>query len=297
MKNIPISVAVILIAFSLFNCSEKKAESASNFGLTDTTSVETQVDADIPLSPQDRKFIRTADVRFKVNNVQNATNVVEDLVDKYKGFIVRNELSTQVFNINDIEISEDSILRSKSYEASNEITLRIPNEYFEKTLRELQPIMAFLDNQTVSAEDVSLSFISNELQKKRFSKFEKRFENAIDEKGKKLAETSSAEENLYNHQSSADQNQVLNLKLKDDVNYSTITLHLYQPVAIMQERLPNIENTHAFQPNLFLRIWQSVREGWYIFEEIIVVIFRLWFVVLLSIGGFWLYKKRVKVNL
>ncbi|PWK28864.1 uncharacterized protein DUF4349 [Arcicella aurantiaca] len=297
MKNIPISVAVVMIAFSLSNCSEKKAESASNFGLADTTSVETQADAGIPLSPQDRKFIRTAEVRFKVNNVQNATNVVEDLVDKYKGFIVRNELSTQVFNINDIEISEDSILRSKSYEASNEITLRIPNEYFEKTLRELQPIMAFLDNQTVSAEDVSLSFISNELQKKRFSKFEKRFENAIDEKGKKLSETSSAEENLYNHQSSADQNQVLNLKLKDEVNYSTITLHLYQPIAIMQEKLPNIENTHAFQPNLFLRIWQSVREGWYIFEDIVVVIFRLWFVILLAFGGFWLYKKRVKVNL
>ena len=297
MKNLPILLAIVTIAFSLTNCSEKQAEGVSDFTSVDTSQVEIPADAGVSLSPQDRKFIRTADVRFRVENVQTATNVVEDLVDKYEGFIVRNELSTQVFNVYETEISEDSILRSKSYETSNEITLRIPNEYFEKTLREIQPLMTFLDSQSVSADDVSLSLLSNELQEKRFSKFEKRFEKAIDDKGKKLTETSSAEENLLNHQSSADQNQILNLKLKDEVNYSTINLHLYQPMAIMQEKLPNIENTHAFQPNLFLRIWQGVREGWYFFEEIVVLIFRLWFVVLLGLGGFWLYKKRIKVNL
>lgn len=296
MKNLPMLVTIVTIAFSLTNCSEKKGEGASEFAVADTSVVDITADAGVPLSPKDRKFIRKADTRFKVKNVQTATNVVEDLIGKYKGFIIHNELSTHLFSVNEIEISEDSILRNKSYETSNEIILRIPNESFEKTLRELQPLMAFLDNQTVSADDVSLSLMSNELQKKRFTKFEKRFEKGIDEKGKKLTEMSSAEESLFNHQSTADDNQILNLKLKDEVNYSTITLHLYQSMATIQETLPNIENSHAFKPNLFLRIWQSIREGWYFLEEIIVVIFRLWFVILLGLGSFWLYKKRVKIN-
>lgn len=296
MKNLPILMATLVIAFSFTNCSERKAESSTDFASTDSTTTNVPADEGIPLTPQERKFIRKAELRFKVKNVQTSSNVVEDLVDKYKGFIIKSQLSTNVLNINEVELSEDSVLRNKSYEVNNEISLRIPNESFEKLQREIQPLMTFLDSQTVSAEDVSLNLMASELRKKRYSKFEKRYEKTIDAKGKKLTETSNAEENLLNHQSEADINQIETLRMKDEVNYSTITLHLYQPVSIVQEMLPNIENTHAFKPNLFIRIWQSVREGWYILEEIIIFFARLWFLILLGFGAFWVYKRRVKVN-
>jgi Domain of unknown function (DUF4349) len=296
MKNLPILMATLVVAFSLINCSEKKSESSANFASADSTAIDIPADAGILLTPQERKFIRKAELRFKVRNVQVSSNVVEDLVDKYKGFIIKSQLTTNVLNINEVELSEDSVLKNKSYEVNNEISLRIPNESFEKIQREIQPLMTFLDSQTVSAEDVSLNLMASELRKKRYSKFEKRYENTIDSKGKKLTETSTAEENLLNHQSEADINQIETLRTKDEVNYSTITLHLYQPVTVTQEMLPNIENTHAFKPNLFIRIWQSVREGWYILEELIIFFTRLWFLILMAFGAFWIYKRRVKVN-
>jgi predicted secreted protein len=296
MKNLSILMATLVVAFSFTNCSEKKAESLADFASVDSTAADVPADAGMHLSPEERKFIRRAELRFKVKNVQASSNVVEDLVGKYKGFIVKSQLSTNVLNINEVELSEDSVLRNKSYEVNNEISLRIPNESFEKLQRDIQPLMTFLDGQTVSAEDVSLNLMASELRKKRYSRFEKRYEKTIDSKGKKLMETSTAEENLLNHQSEADNNQIKTLRTKDEVNYSTITLHLYQPITVMQEMLPNIENTHAFKPNLFIRIWQSVREGWYILEEIIVFFARLWFLILLAFGAFWLYKRRVKVN-
>jgi hypothetical protein len=297
MKNLPILMATLVVAFSFTNCSEKRDESSADFASVDSTAANVPVDAGIPLTPQERKFIRKAELRFKVKNVQISSNVVEDLVDKYKGFIIKSQLSTNVLNINEVELSEDSVLRNKSYEVNNEISLRIPNESFEKIQREIQPLMTFLDSQIVSAEDVSLNLMASELRKKRYSKFEKRYEKTIDSKGKKLTETSTAEENLLNHQSEADINQIETLRTKDEVNYSTITLHLYQPVTVTQEMLPNIENTHAFKPNLFIRMWQSVREGWYILEELIIFFTRLWFLILMAFGAFWIYKRRVKVNL
>ncbi len=296
MKNLPILMATLVVAFSFTNCSEKKAESSADFASVDSTATDIPADAGIPLTPQERKFIRKAELRFKVKNVQASSNIVEDLVDKYRGFVIKSQLSTNVLNINEVEISEDSVLRNKSYEVNNEITLRIPNESFEQLQREIQPLMTFLDSQTVSAEDVSMNLMASELRKKRYSKFEKRYEKTIDSKGKKLSETSTAEENLLNHQSEADINQIETLRTKDEVNYSTITLHLYQPVTVTQEMLPNIENTHAFKPNLFIRMWQSVREGWYILEELIIFFTRLWFLILLAFGAFWIYKRRVKVS-
>jgi Domain of unknown function (DUF4349) len=294
MKNIPLLTASLVIAFMFTNCSEKKAESTANDSVNVMDeSAFTPADAGKPLLTQDRKFIRSADVKFKVKNVQLASNVVEDLVDKYQGFTTKSELTSKILNINEVEISQDSILQNKSYEVSNEISIRIPNETFDKTLREIQPLMEFLDNKSVSAEDVSLSLMSSELRKKRYSKFEKRYEKVIETKGKKLTETASSEENLFNHQANADDNQIQTLQLKDNVNYSTITLYLYQPVSVVQEMLPNLENTHAFMPNLFVRLWQSVRAGWYIFEEILVGITKLWFLILIGFIGFWLYKRRL----
>jgi hypothetical protein len=297
MKNLPILVATLMVALTLTNCSNKKAESSADFASVDTTVVVEPADAGIPLKPEERKFIRKAELNFKVKNVQASTNVVEDLVEKYKGFVIKSQLTTNVLNTNEVEISEDSVLLNKSYNISNEITLRIPNEYFEKVQRDIQPLMTFLDNRTVTSEDVSLNLMASKLRKNRYTKFEKRYEKTIDTKGKKLTETATAEENLFNHQSEADITQVETLRTKDEVNYSTITLHIYQPVAVIQEMLPNIENTHAFKPNLFIRLWQSIREGWYILEEILVALTRLWFLILLGIGAFWVYKKRVKVNL
>jgi hypothetical protein len=297
MKNLSILMATVAVALTLTNCSSNKSESSADFVEADSASVVMPADAGISLKPEERKFIRKAELNFKVKNVQEASNVVEDLVEKYKGFVIKSQLSTNVLNTNEVEISEDSVLLNKSYNISNEITLRIPNEYFEKVQRDIQPLMTFLDNRTVSAEDVSLNLMASELRKKRYTKFEKRYEKTIDTKGKKLGETTVAEENLFNHQSEADINHVETLKTKDEVNYSTITLHLYQPVAVVQEMLPNIENTHAFKPNLFIRLWQSIREGWYILEEILVALTRLWFLILLGFGAFWMYRKRVKVNL
>ena len=297
MKNLPFLMASLMIAFMFTNCSEKKAETtAFSESVSDSANTFIPADAGKPLLPQDRKFIRAAEVKFKVKNVQVASNFVEDLVDKYQGFTTSSELSSKILDINEVEVSQDSVLQNKSYEVSNEISIRIPNGTFDKTLREIQPLMAFLDKKTVSAEDVSLSLMSSELRKKRYSKFEKRYEKAIDAKGKKLTETANSEENLFNHQSNADDNQIQTLQLKDNVNYSTITLHLYQPVSVVQEMLPNLENTHAFMPNLFVRLWQSIRTGWYLFEEFLVGITKLWFLILIGFVGFWVFKGRFVKN-
>lgn len=297
MKTYQLSLSGIAIfAMLMFmGCSEKKAEITMDS--TEMSDSLASNGATTGLEPfEKRKFIKTADLRFKVKNVQDATNKIEDIVEKYNGFLTEAELLTNVIKTNEVEISEDSVLNNKAYEVTNQITIRIPNQYFDKVLREIQPVMTFIERKRIAADDVSFSLIASDLRKKRYSKFEKRFEKEIDEKGKKLVETTASEEKLLDYQTQADYNKVQTMSLNDQVNYSTLTIELYQPVTNIVEMLPNMENPFAYQPNLFVRIWQSIRTGWFFFEEVLVFITKFWMFMLLTLGGYWLYKVYFKAS-
>lgn len=289
MKTSQFSLFVIVIyAMLMFtSCSEQKAETTDLTEMSDSLAVN---GATTSLEPfEKRKFIKTADLRFKVKNVQDATNKIEDIIEKYNGFITEAELLTNVIKTNEVVISEDSVLHNKAYEITNQITMRIPNQYFDKVLREIQPVMVFVDRKRIAADDVSFSLMESDLRKKRFSKFEKLYEKEIVEKGKKLVETTDSQEKLLDYQTQADHNKVQTMSLNDQVNYSKLTIELYQPVTNTVEMLPNMENPFAYQPNLFLRIWQSVRTGWFLFEEVLVFITKFWIFIVLGLGGYWLY--------
>jgi len=95
MKSLPTLVAILIVGLTLTNCSSKESKGYADFAETDSTSVVTPTDAGISLKPEKRKFIRKAQLNFKVKNVQASTNVIEDLVDKYKGFVIKAQLSTK----------------------------------------------------------------------------------------------------------------------------------------------------------------------------------------------------------
>lgn len=292
MKLMP--VAILLCC--LTSCSEKKAESAmvdsAAVATLDTEQSDTAILKD--LKPENRQFIRTAELRFKVADTQKASNAIEDICKKYAGFVTRSDLTSQIANTHEVTFGNDSLLRTTAYEMVNDLVIRVPNQHLNELLREIQPLMLFVDKSTLSAEDVSFSLLASEARKKRFKKFENSYEKHIATKGKKLTETSEAETTLLSLQNQADENAVETLSLKDQVNYSTVTIHLYQPVVVQYDKIPNIENTYGLQPNLLLRIGYSLQTGWYWFEEVLLFFFQIWFVFPLAWGFWWLYKKVAK---
>ncbi len=241
-----------------------------------------------------KKIIKTADLRCKVTDVQDATNHIEDVVEKYDGYVTHAELETRTFQNEEVEISEDSVLHNRTYEITNSITIRVPSRYFEKVLREIQPIMVYIDHQNIAADDVSASLLATELSKKRFSKFEDRYAKEIDKKGKKLKETTTSEEKLLELQTQADMNKVQALSLKDQINYSTLTIELYQPMANTVEVLANTDNRLAVQPSFFARFSNSLQTGWFFIEDILIFFATYWFFILIALGGYWIYKTYAK---
>ena len=241
-----------------------------------------------------RKFVRTADVKFKVKNVAKSTYAIEDATTKFGGFVTYTNLQSNIHNEDRTKVSQDSTLVTTKYKVDNNITIRVPNTKMDTVIKTIAKQIHFLDYRIIKADDVSLQMLSNELAQKRSNSSEKRLENAIDSKGKKLNQVVDAEGTLDAKKEQNDASKLQNLSLQDQVNFSTLTLNIYQDESIKQEMIANEKSINMYRPNIGLQIWDSVKTGWFMLEHIISFLVVLWPFALIGFLGFLGYKKFLK---
>ncbi|MGZ3884801.1 MAG: DUF4349 domain-containing protein [Bacteroidia bacterium] len=270
-----------------FRSEEKAALADSVSSLISSTASK------ISAADSNHTFIRTADIKFKVKNVKLATFTIEDLVNKHKGFVTYTNLSGTVSYKNRTKLSEDSLLEATHYQVDNSLTIRVPNTQLDSVLREIAPLMEFLDHRTIKADDIKFTLLSNQLAEKRFVQHKQRYTNAIDTKGKKLRETAGAENDLLSKQESADNTRVETLELLDQVNYSTVTLYIYQPETISYTRLPDENTIVPYTPSFAKQLGTAFLKGWEIFENLLLFFVEIWGVIVIAIGLYFIIRKTV----
>ena len=290
MIRTPKTVLALLIVILAISC--KKAESAdetayeSNNIAVDTSMVSSS--AAIESKNSDRKFVRTADIKFKVKNVANSTYAIENTTNKFGGFVTYTNLQSTISDKSETKISQDSTLEITKYMVENNITIRVPNIRLDTVIKTIAKQIDFLEYRIIKADDVSLQMLSNQLTQNRTENQEKRLEKAIDAKGKKLNEVIAAEDNLNTKKEQKDNSKIENLSLQDQVNFSTLTLQIYQRETIKEEM---IANAKTYRQDFGSKILDGLISGWYVIEGIIAVVAQLWSVILIGIGGYFIFKK------
>ena len=290
-------IVLTLLALGLIvACKESVAEESADYSenvATDSTSVISS-SAAVENKNSNRQFVRTADVKFKVKNVAKSTYAIEDATTKFGGFVTYTNLQSNIHSEDRTKVSQDSTLVTTKYKVDNNITIRVPNTKMDTVIKTIAKQIHFLDYRIIKADDVSLQMLSNELAQKRSNSSEKRLENAIDSKGKKLNQIVNAEETLDAKKEQNDASKLQNLSLQDQVNFSTLTLNIYQDESIKQEMVANEKSINAYRPNIGLQIWDSIKTGWFMLENIVSFIVVLWPFVLIGFLGFIGYKKFLK---
>ena len=293
MKTIAqVGVTTLVIIALLFSC--KKADYAAEESADyKTTADSTAVSSTAAVEPKNskQKFIRTADIKFKVKNVVKSTYAIENAVAKFGGFVTYTNLQSNIHDQIKTEISQDSTLETTKFSVENNITIRVPNTQLDTVIKSIAKQIDFLDFRVIKADDVSLKLLANQLSQKRSTTNEKRVEKAIDTKGKKINDIMEAENALANQKEANDSKTIENLSMQDQVNFSTITLQLYQNETIKQEINAGEKDSAYYNPNLGIQIIDSLKTGWYILQSILVFLLNLWPFILISLGGFLLYKK------
>ncbi|QHT70933.1 DUF4349 domain-containing protein [Rhodocytophaga rosea] len=176
--------AFIFLFAVLFGCSNERSmekaytEQISLDSVSVAQSPAAVSESSTPATPE-RKFIRTADVKFKTDNVTQATETIEELTRSYQGFVSHTNLTSTVVYSTSTQIKADTMLQQTEYMVENNMTLRVPNSQFDSLLKEISQVTGFLDHRVINADDVSLQLLENSLRIKRNQKAEQRVEQAI----------------------------------------------------------------------------------------------------------------------
>lgn len=294
MKTIAqLGLTTLVIITLLFSCKKADSTATADVANYESTADSTAVSSSAAVEKKDskQKFIRTADIKFKVKNVVKSTYAIENAVAKFGGFVTYTNLQSNIHDQIKTKISQDSTLETTKFSVENNITIRVPNTQLDTVIKSIARQIDFLDFRVIKADDVSLKLLANQLSQKRSTTNEKRVEKAIDTKGKKINDIMEAESALANQKETNDNKTIENLSMQDQINFSTITLQLYQNETIKQEITAGEKDSAYYKPNLGIQIVDALKTGWYILQSILVFLLNLWPFIVISLGGIFLYKK------
>lgn len=302
MKKNAKFVWMLILAGSIVACKNASSENesiaeASTDVAAATESVSSSAKSEgekvVPYETKDREMLRKADLKFEVKDVATSTRNIENATQKFGGLITESNLVSHEIDTDLTKVSIDSTLQTRKFYVDNTITLRIPSQNLDTLVASIEKEIMYLDSRNKSANDVSLELLANKLRQARNNNASQRIASAIDKKGNKLNQIVDAEENVQGKNEDADNSRIENMAITDQVNFSVITLNLYQPESFMQRMLPNVKSTNAYRPHLGLQIWDSLKTGWFILEDILAFFTKFWSIVLLGILAWVGYKKFV----
>lgn len=244
------------------------------------------------------RFIRTGDIKFRVNNVAAATYRIEDITARFGGYVADTKLTSELQSRYEVPVSTDSSLETMRYVVTNTILIRVPARNLDTAIKSLVPLIDYLDYRNINTNDITLSVLSNQLAQRRNANYNSRLSHDIDSKGTKLPDVQSAEESILRQQESSDNAMIENLRLDDQVRYSTVTIQIYQRESIRQELIKREKTIDAYEPGFGTKLSEGLSSGWKGLRFVITLFVTVWPLWIFGAGIWifirWLIKKNEK---
>ncbi len=221
-----------------------------------------------------RRLIRTADMKFRSENVVETSYNIEDIVRRMNGFIEYTMLKSEISRTLTNRISSDSILESTYYHFVNDMTIRVPVANMDTTLKMIAPMIDFLDYRTIKAEDISFTLMRKELERKRLDLYNVQV-SSLSTTGSSSDRLKAIEQQLQK-QIENDEAKIEMLEFDDQVKFATITLHIYSRDKVRHEMLKDEEKIAAYKPGFGSMTFQALEKGWSVLKYLVLALIAIW---------------------
>ncbi|MCA0300022.1 MAG: DUF4349 domain-containing protein [Proteobacteria bacterium] len=233
------------------------------------SDVATQVD------PQ-RRFIRTAQAQFQVKDVYRTALAIEDEVASQGGFVVDNEISSQVQRVLSRPLAPGKRLELTEYSLQGQLTVRVPSERTQAFLRAVAAQMEFLDRRSFSARDAQFDLLRQQLASQRAQDEQRELGDAV-QAGGKLADRTDAIQSRGAARATRDEALIAQKEFEDRVAFSTITLSLRQDAQVRRAERVDVDAVFRDNgPGFFSRLGESLAVGWRAALDIVIALAALW---------------------
>ena len=238
----------------------------------------------------DRQLLRTANIRFRVNDVIHTTFAIENIVLRRNGFVEFTHLESRVNRTREIPTQRDSAILITHYTVTNELTLRVPSAELDATLREIAQFVRFMDFRTIEARDIRFDVIATQLEQARLARFDSRLARAVDNQpNRELRDIRDAENLLLQQQARADRAKVDYLRTLDLVDFSAITLSIYQNQSVMYETVAREKTIrpYVYSEPFGTRFVDALVFGWDMAVSFFLFLVHIWSVILVAVLVFF----------
>ncbi len=280
------------------NSNQKIADNEYRFGDSIAKVVQSTA-AELNILDSTHMFIRTADVRCRVNDVENSTYEVENAVKQLEGYISDTKLSSTQTWQQIIPISEDSLQQIIKFNVVNTITIRVPAKNLDSLLRSLVPLVQYMDYRNVNVNDITLEQLSNQMEQTRLAKYNAMIQSKVVDQTNKADKIMVAAEAMLEKQARSDNAYLESLRLTDRVLYATLNLQIYQPEKTASAILYREKPIEPYSEGIGARLSASLYTGWNGFSYLlsgIALLWPLWFIACAAwLIVRWQLKKKVKV--
>ena len=241
---------------------------------------------------KDKKFIKTANLEFLVKDVYNSSVSIEEIVIANDGFLINSNLYTDVYRSQIFEKSKEVNVLVEEFETRNNITIRVPSANLHETLMSIADEIEFLHYRSISADDVGLKLLAEELEQKRNAKSASNIQKQINAGGK-LDDKIYGEEIAFQRETQKDISKLKELSIEDKVEYSTVTIAIYQG---KEMRTQDVANFDVFKDQYKKPYYKELGEAFGSSIEMIKVFIafcvNIWPIILIGFLGFFFVKRR-----
>lgn len=274
MKKYVCCAAIMVI---MFGCSrEQKADYADTTISEKVMEDAIAADTSSSLTP---KIIKTADMRFRVKDVQDTKEKLSLVIKSQGGTVAEFSISSYIHETTKVRFSIDSLKEITSYQKEGLLVAKIPSEKLDGFTNSIAKMAVFVDNQAMKMDDQSIAYLSNKLKAQNRSEAL----NTINQTAKRKG--NNVETSLFIKDDYVDK-KIENMNIDERVKYSTITLNFYQDRTVKTLIVGN-DNLSDYKPGFFRRLGLNMMDGWKYFKELILVLSHLWMFFVMGLVVFF----------
>ena len=211
-------------------------------------------------------IMKSASVRFQVDNVEKCTKKIEGLVLLRKGLIARQNLST-----------ESAI--------ANELVIRVPSSSFEELLEDLSKQALFVNYKRIYSENVTEEYVDIQARLKTKREVRERYTAILQAKAKTVEDILKAEEHIRVLQEEIEAKEGRLNFLKSRVSMSEINLEIYQKT-VYKETPAIAEKPYSKE------VTEALGNGWALITSITLVLINSWPLIIAGAMIYWAWRRR-----
>lgn len=215
------------------------------------------------------KIIRSASVKYKVNDVKLITKKIRNIVALQNGYI------------SDLRFSNNL------YQKENRFTIKVPHDSFDFIMDSIPQFANFIDFENITSRDVTEEYIDIQTRLKTKLEIKERYESILRKRAKTVEDILATEEKLRVLQEEIEASQGRLNYLTNKVSLSTIEVNLYESVEYKDEPT-------SYSQTFLSKVKNGFSFGWDLIANIFISIIYIWPLLLIAFTVFLFFKRKKK---